>query len=308
MLASLEHRLDAWLLRMLYPDGAAPDDFLRPHNEPALATADSVSWRVFKNPLALFVGGVTAVILELAEARVRSGVWEHTRFREHPLERMRRTGHASMMTVYGPRSATQAMIRRVASMHARIVGVTPCGQPYCAADAPLLDWVYATASYGFLEAYHAYVNPLDARQRDSFYAEGRPASVLYGATSAPGSQDEMLDLFERMRGRIERSDIVFEFLQIMMQVAVLPRPLRAFQHVLLKAAVQTVPAWIRDELGLDERWNLPAWQRRWVCGAGALADRLLLAHSPAVLACRRLGLPDDHLYPVGRRHAKSPLE
>jgi uncharacterized protein (DUF2236 family) len=72
---------------------------------------------------------VTAVILELAEARVRSGVWEHTLFREHPLERMRRTGHASMMTVYGPRSATQAMIRRVASMHARIVGVTPCGQP-----------------------------------------------------------------------------------------------------------------------------------------------------------------------------------
>ena len=47
--------------------------------------ADSVAWRVFRNPVALFVGGVTAVILELAEPRVRSGVWDHTTFRTDPL-------------------------------------------------------------------------------------------------------------------------------------------------------------------------------------------------------------------------------
>jgi uncharacterized protein (DUF2236 family) len=35
---------------------------------------------VFKNPLSLFIGGVTAVIMELAEPRVRTGVWEHTTF------------------------------------------------------------------------------------------------------------------------------------------------------------------------------------------------------------------------------------
>jgi uncharacterized protein (DUF2236 family) len=52
-----------------------------PAGEPALAAPDSVSWRVFKNPVSLFVGGVTAVILELAEPRVRTGVWEHSSFR-----------------------------------------------------------------------------------------------------------------------------------------------------------------------------------------------------------------------------------
>jgi len=37
-------------------------DFLRPAGEAALVSPDSVSWRVFKNPLSLFIGGVAAVI------------------------------------------------------------------------------------------------------------------------------------------------------------------------------------------------------------------------------------------------------
>jgi uncharacterized protein (DUF2236 family) len=53
-------------------------DFSQPAGEAALVSPNSVSWRVFKNPLSLFIGGVTAVIMELAEPRVRTGVWEHT--------------------------------------------------------------------------------------------------------------------------------------------------------------------------------------------------------------------------------------
>jgi len=33
--------------------------------KPAFVSADSVSWRIFKNPVSLFVDGVAAVILEL---------------------------------------------------------------------------------------------------------------------------------------------------------------------------------------------------------------------------------------------------
>ena len=67
-------------------------DFLRPAGEAALVSPDSVSWRVFKNPLSLFVGGVAAVIMELAEPRVRTGVWEHTTFRIDPVRRLRPDG------------------------------------------------------------------------------------------------------------------------------------------------------------------------------------------------------------------------
>ena len=39
----------------------------------ALTSPDSISWQVFKNPVAIFVGGITAVLLELAEPNGRLG-------------------------------------------------------------------------------------------------------------------------------------------------------------------------------------------------------------------------------------------
>ena len=50
----------------------------------------------------LVVGGIAAVILELAEPRVRTGVWEHTSFRRDPVTRMRRTGYAAIADEWIP--------------------------------------------------------------------------------------------------------------------------------------------------------------------------------------------------------------
>jgi len=63
-------------------------DYRRPIGDPGFFGPDSVAWRVHANPVALAVGGVAAVILELAEPRVRSGVWEHSSFRTDPLGRI----------------------------------------------------------------------------------------------------------------------------------------------------------------------------------------------------------------------------
>ncbi len=99
-------------------EGRPAIDFSKPEGAPALVPPQSVSWRVFKNPVALFVGGVAAVILELAEPRVRAGVWQFTSFRTDPVTRLRRTGLAAMVTVYGAR-ASRAMIAGVRRMHER---------------------------------------------------------------------------------------------------------------------------------------------------------------------------------------------
>src|SRR5262249_36783353 len=154
--------------------------------------ADSVSWRVFKNPLSLFIGGVAAVIMELAEPRVRTGVWEHTTFRLDPVRRLRRTGLAAMITVYSARS-----IARVRRMHDRIAGLTPAGKAYHANDPELLNWVQGTAAYGFLQAYHQYVGELSSLERNCYYAEGTQAASLYGA-SAPPSEGALEMRFEAM--------------------------------------------------------------------------------------------------------------
>ena len=65
---------------LIQPEGGPRIDFRAPLGEPALVAPDSVSWRVFKNPVALFIGGAAAVLLELAEP-IASG-WIKVRHRD----------------------------------------------------------------------------------------------------------------------------------------------------------------------------------------------------------------------------------
>jgi uncharacterized protein (DUF2236 family) len=288
--------LAKWVKDLIQPDDAPRVDFRVPVGEPALAAPDSVSWRVFKNPVALFVGGVAAVILELAEPRVRTGVWEHSSFRRDPLPRLKRTGLAAMVTVYGPRSAAEAMIAGVRRLHDKVAGSTPAGAAYRANDVDLLDWVQATASFGFLEAYHAYVAPLDAADRDRFYAEAAPAAALYGATGAPASVAQWEAQLADRLPTLERSDIVFEFLDLMGRTALLPVPTRRLQRSLIRAAVAITPPEVRAVLGLGRAWDLGPIEGRLTRWAGRAADRWVVEGTPAVEACRRMGLPADYLY------------
>jgi uncharacterized protein (DUF2236 family) len=284
--------LEQFLARAaLRPETGMAVDFTQPAGEASLAPPGGVGWRIFKNPVALFVGGISAVILELAEPRVRTGVWEHTTFRTDPLARMQRTGLAAMVTVYGARSTAEKMIAGVGRMHARVRGTTPGGVAYRADDPELLDWVQATAGFGFLEAYCAYVRPLSRRERDRFYAEGVEAARLYGATGAPTSCAEMRALFRAMRPKLERSDIVFEFLDIIQRAPIAPWPMRWMQSLLIRAAVEIVPRWARTILGLDASCGLRPLEPTVASTLGKLADRVVLPSSPPAAACRRLGLP-----------------
>ena len=288
--ATLTRPLQRRLVDLLYPAGTRPADFLLPAGEAALAPAESVSWRIFANPVAMFIGGITAVLLELAEPRVRTGVWEHTTFRTQPLARLQRTGYAAMMTAFGARSRTAALVAHVNARHARIEGVTPAGAPYRADDLELLTWVHATATFGFVQAYACCVRPLAAGEQDRYYAENQAVGRLYGVEAPPANQAELLRLFERMRPALERSDIVLEFLDILERLPLMPWFARPLQRLLLRAAVQCLPAWARDRLGLaGARWAVPAWQWAVLRAIGRAADHLDHPDLPIAMARRRLG-------------------
>jgi uncharacterized protein (DUF2236 family) len=294
--ALIRGRLEAEARSFLFDGGRQSFDFRHPEGEPSLTSPDSVSWQVFKNPVTLFIGGVTAVLLELAEPRVRTGVWEHTSFRTDPVRRLRRTGLAAMITFYGARSRAEAMIGGVTRMHERVKGVTPCGQPYRATDPELLDWVNATASFGFLEAYRTYAKRLSPAAVSRGYREGEAAAQLYGAVGAPRSEAEIVAFFERMRPKLEPSPIIFEFLGIMRNTAIFPYGAQMFQRPLIRASIAILPAWVREILGLGAEWDLPSWERRLVKLAAKVAERTFLEGTPPVDACLRLGLPADYLF------------
>jgi len=280
---------------LLAGDGGA-FDFSRPEGEPALTDPYSVSWRVFKNPVTLLIGGITAVILELAEPRIRSGVWEHTNFRADPEGRLRRTGLAAMMTVYGPRSRAEAMIARIGRLHRRVSGITPAGEPYSASDPELLDWVHATAAFGFLEAYRAYAHPLSAGQASQFYAEGRTAAALYGALNAPDSGASMAVHLAQMTPKFEPSPVIFEFLTIMRDAPLPPRGARFAQAMLIRAGVEILPLLVRERLGLGPELGVRPWEKPLVKAMARFAERTPLAGTPPVEASLRLGLPANFLY------------
>ncbi|GIZ50415.1 oxygenase MpaB family protein [Noviherbaspirillum aridicola] len=302
--APLQRRLEAAAAGFFRGDGRF--DFSRPAGEPALVGPDSTAWKIFKNPVTLMIGGIAAVILELAEPRVRAGVWEHTSFRRQPLQRLQRTGLAAMMTVYGPRSQAEAMIARVGAMHARIAGVTPEGQAYRADDPALLDWVQATASFGFIEAWAEWVAPLSRAERDRYYADGQASARLYGATSAPASQAALERLFDATVGQLGGSPVLAEFLGLMRSVPLVPPALAPLQSWMVAAAVELVPPAVAARIGLDGEARLAGWQRRLLQSAARAADRVVLHEAPPAQSCRRLGLPPDYLYrpraPDASRH------
>lgn len=51
------------------------------------------------------------------------------------------------------------MIAGVNRLHSKVSGVTPDGRAYKALEPELLDWVHATAAFGFMKAYHSFVRP-----------------------------------------------------------------------------------------------------------------------------------------------------
>jgi uncharacterized protein (DUF2236 family) len=132
-------RLEAIFMRLTEPPYCAQHiNYLEPAGDPGIFGPTSVTWRVLSNPVSVFIGGVTAVLFELAEPSVRSGVWEHTSFRKDPIGRMQRTGLAAMAFTYGCRRDAEAATSRVRRLHERVKGITPDGQPYQANDPELL--------------------------------------------------------------------------------------------------------------------------------------------------------------------------
>lgn len=271
-------------------------DYANPAGEPALLHPGSVAWRIYKNPVALGIGGVAAVLLEFADPRIRSGVWDHSTYKADPIGRSQRTGIAALVGVYGPASAARRVIGGVNRMHARVKGTTPAGEAYQALDPELLDWVAATAGYGFLNAYHRFVQPLAAEDHERFYREGTVLGQLYGVQESPRSPADFLAMLERRAQRFEPHEIVDEFLGIIQSGRAAPM-LPGFLHrALARASVSLLPPLVRERLGLGPAYDLTRADRIALRIAGQVADRVAPEDAPQRQACLRLGLPADFLY------------
>lgn len=271
-------------------------DFTAPIGEPALLAPDSVQWRVYKNQIALGIGGIAAVLLEFAEPRIRSGVWDHSTYKADPIGRSKRTGVVAMLACYGPASTAKAAIGSVNRLHGKVKGETSDGEKYRAMDPVLLDWVSATASYGFLMAYDRFVHPLSDADKDRFMRDSDAIGREFGARHAPPTVDAFMDMMASLEPRFEPHPIVFEFLDIIQSGRAAPNVPRFLHRAIARASVSLLPDHVRQRLDLGARFNLTRLDRMALKLAGRLADRRIDPQSPPCQACVRMGLPHDYLY------------
>ncbi len=269
-------RLGAFLNARLFGDTlGARIDFAKPLGDPGLYGPDSVAWRVHANPASLAVGGVAAVILELAEPRVRHGVWDHSSFRRDPLKRVQRTAAATMITTYAARADALACIEHVNRMHARVSGTTPDGLAYDARDTELLNWVQATAAYGFLNAYQRYVEPaMSVVDQDRYYAELAETGALFGATGAPRSAAKMDAMLEDWTQSLEPHPILDEFLTLIARVSPFGPAGRPGQPLIVHAAIGLLPDELRKALRLPDKPLLRGLSKPVLRSAGVFASAL----------------------------------
>jgi uncharacterized protein (DUF2236 family) len=228
-------------------------------------------------------------------------VWDHSTYKTDPVGRSRRTGLVAMLACYGPASSAKAVIGQVNRMHGKVQGETPGGTRYRALDPVLLDWVAATASYGFLMAYDRFVHRLSDADKDRFMADGDAIGREFGARHTPPTVAAFMDMMDGLGPRFEPHPIIFEFLDIIQSGRAAPGVPRFLHRAIARASVSLLPAHIRGKLELGSRYDLTRFDRTALRIAGRLADRHVDRAAPHCQASVRLGLPHDFLF-------KSPAE
>src|SRR5260221_11240557 len=100
----VQRRIDAAARELLQPKGRPAVDFTQPHGEEALVGPDSVSWRIFKNPVALFIGGGGAGGPGLAVPPPPPRGWGAAPLRPLPSPPPRPPRPAATVPLYAPRA------------------------------------------------------------------------------------------------------------------------------------------------------------------------------------------------------------
>ena len=215
----------------------------------------SVARRVDRE-LFLLLGGIAALLMQVAHPLVAAGVERHSDFARDPIGRLRRTLNTTLAIVFAEPAEARAALRRIDRRHGPVRGSLPDGRGYDARDPDLLLWVQATLVLTSLRLYEAVAGPLSASDRDAYWQETKPVATLLGIPH--DRQPETLADLERYVRAMLASDArpdetsVRVARQVLRPLAWVPEPVYWPSDAL---AAALLPAALRAPLGL--RYGLP---------------------------------------------------
>src|SRR3954466_4061286 len=150
--------------------------------------------RAVHGDASMFIGGLSALLLQSLHPLAMAAVAAHSGFRGDPWGRLQRTSTFLAVTAYGTADSAQEACDRVRGVHERVRGTASDGRPYHAADPHLLAWVHVAEVDSFLRAHQRYgARPLDDEEYDGYVADAARVATALGVPAPPRTRAELAD-------------------------------------------------------------------------------------------------------------------
>ena len=224
---------------------------------------ESVIRRVGNTPVTPFLGGGTAVLMQVAHPLVAAGVAEHSDYHRDLWHRLGRTLRALYLITYGTKAEAERAGATVQAVHAHVRGRTsarlgpyPTGTRYAADDPELMLWVHATLVVASLAAYTRFERLLSEHEQGEYYAEMATVATLFG-TPPEVIPPDLAQFRSYLAGQLACSTVTVtaparEIAAVILR-APLPAPMRMLAPAHRLATAALLPERLRDEYGL--RWT-----------------------------------------------------
>lgn len=230
-----------------------------PASDDALFPPGSVIRRVHGDVTSMMVGGVAALLTQMLHPKALAGVWDHSDVAENQLGRLRRTARFIAVTTYGHRDKAEAAIAKVKAIHEQVSGTLPDGTPYRATDPWLLAWVHVAGAINFLDGWRRYAEPRMGRaDQDRYFEEHGEIARLLGADPVPQTRRDAERLIDQFRGELRADDRTLAFRDLVLEAPARSLAEIPVQTLLMKAAVDLMPAFARDMHRLSRPMLPPA--------------------------------------------------
>lgn len=271
---------DALFSRVAGPSG--PENRARIHDTPGprwFAPEEPI--RRVHGDASMFVGGLSALLLQSLHPRAMAAVEAHSGYRGDPWGRLQRTSTFLAFTTFGTAEDAQAAVDGVRAVHARVHGRTPDGEPYRADDPHLLEWVHIAEVDSFLRAYQRYgTQRLTSAECDAYVASTARVGRALGVVRPPRTADELSDRIEAFRPELRGTAAARAAARFILFSPPLPWPARVPYALLAAAAVALLPPWARAPLNLP---LLPRTERWFAAPAGTAVTTAIrwAMHRPA---------------------------
>ena len=221
----------------------------------------------------MFIGGISALLLQSLHPLAMAAVAQHSDYRGDPWGRLQRTSYFLAVTTFGRADDAQAAIARIRAVHEHVTGTAPDGRPYAASDPHLLTWVHIAEADSFLRAHSQFgARPLDQAGRDGYVADMARIGAALGVPDPPRTEAELADRIGQYRAELTATAQARDAARFLLFNPPLPAVARAPYGVLAAAAVSLLPGWARRPLRLP---RLPVTETMLVRPAGHVMVRAI---------------------------------